>query len=254
MTDITIITPHRDRTQQLSLVIACINNQTVKPDKWIIVDDGKDKVPEEVLQKSLVPVEYVWYPRKFERSSSQNSLFAMQRVTTNICIVIQDDDYYPPTYIQTVSNLLRGKQNILMGNLSWYIYRLSTGHYVIRNGKRMKPRCGVQFEWHSSAFIGKDIRQKLISHFSANMGHRLPPDLLAQYLLDTLKIPVVLQDLGKSSCVSLKDYGVGHPGWMSDHRRNRGDTKCDTEDFSVFKSWLGEDWKRYQKYLGRSRQ
>ena len=253
MTDITIITPHRDRTRQLELVIDCINNQTVKPDNWIIVDDGLERVPEEVLKKSLVPIEYLWYERKYEKSASENSLLAMQRVATKKCIVIEDDDYYPPAYIETVSNLLEGKEDVLMGNASWYIYRLSTGHYTVRNGKQMKPRCGVEFEWHSVSFAGDKIRQALVEFFKLCKGKRLPPDILAQQVVDRQHFTLLLPDLGKNSCVSLKDYGVGHPGWMSDHRKVRGDTKLDTQDFQMFKEWLGDDWIRYKEFLGRAR-
>lgn len=253
MNDITIVTPHRDRTRQLELVVDCINNQTVKPDKWIIVDDGLEKVPDAVLAKSSVPIQYIWYERKYQKSSSENSLIAIQRVTTNKCIIIEDDDYYPPHYIETVSNLLQDKKDVFLGNLSWYIYRLSTGHYTIRKGKQMKPHCGVEFEWHSAAFVGQKIRQALITVFTAHKGRNLPPDVLAQALINTGKFALLLPDLKSNSCVSLKDYGVGHPGWMSDHRRVRKDTKEDKQDFQVFKEWLGEDWVRYKEFLGRDR-
>ena len=252
MSDITIITPHRDRTEQLELVIQCINRQTLKPDKWIIVDDGMQRVPPQVISKSFVPIQYIWYPRQYTKSASQNSLLAMQKVTTNKCIVIQDDDYYPPNYIQTISNLLQDKQNLFLGNSAWYIYRLSTGYYIIRDGQKMKNSCFVQFQWHSAAFAGRRLRQDLIKYFSQHKGQNRPPDVLAQELINKAGYEKLFPDLGGASCISLKDYGVGAPGWMGDHRRNNQAIR-DTDDFSKFKEWLGCDWIRYKKYLGRLR-
>ena len=249
---ITIITPTCGRPQQLSLVIQCINNQTVKPDMWIIVDDGPQSLPEDFFKASKIPVEYVWHQKKYQKSTTQNSLLALQKVNTDMCIVIQDDDYYPPVYIQTVSKLLADHNDTFLGNLIWYIYRLSTGFYKVRNGVLMKPRCRVSFQWHSAAFIGAGIRAALINIFEAHIGQNYPTDILAQILVDTLKYNFLLPDLKTASCISLKDYGVGTPGWMAAHRKNDA-MIADTQDFSIFKSWLGDDWTRYQKYLGRLR-
>lgn len=82
MTDITIITPTRNRPEQLSLVIECINNQTVKPDKWVIIDDGPQPLPKELLQKSAVPIEYVWYKQFLPVSIVYNSAQALAKVST----------------------------------------------------------------------------------------------------------------------------------------------------------------------------
>ena len=57
--NIAVITPTKEREEQLSLVIDCMNNQTVKPDMWVIVDDGKKPVSEDTLKKISVPYKYI---------------------------------------------------------------------------------------------------------------------------------------------------------------------------------------------------
>lgn len=252
MNDVTIITPTRDRPQQLQLVIDCINNQTVKPDKWVIVDDGPQPLSDQFLGKITVPLEYIWYEKICNKSVTQNSLRALQKVSTNKCIVIQDDDYYPRTYIQHMSQLLQGKQNALVGQLKWHIYRLSTGYYTIKDGVRKKPGCGTAFQWHAVGFIGEQIRRLIISAFTAVRGGWCPPDLLTQRIVDMKHFQQNIVDMKQHAAISLKDYGVGTPGVVSIHRSDAGLIR-DSDDFSVFKSWLGSDWVKYQKYLGRLR-
>ena len=129
--EISIITPTRERQEQLSLVIDCINNQTVKPDEWIIVDDGRVPVKQEVLNKISIPHKYIHYNSGLRTSTSMNSAKCLETAVGKKIIFIDDDDYYPPTYIENFAKLLVN-ENEMIGNKRWIDYRLSTGYFRVR--------------------------------------------------------------------------------------------------------------------------
>ena len=155
------------------MVIDCINNQTVKPDKWIIIDDGPQPLPKELLQKSAVPIEYGWYKQFLPASTPFNSAQALARVSTQKCIFIDDDDYYPPTYIEALSQKLDNKENTLVAEEKWIDYRLSTGYYRIRHlhTESYRPGCTF-FEWHSAGITGKELREYMQKVLLANPNGR----------------------------------------------------------------------------------
>lgn len=222
----------------------------MKPDKWIIIDDGPQPLPKELLQKSAVPIEYGWYKQFLPASTPFNSAQALARVSTQKCIFIDDDDYYPPTYIEALSQKLDNKENTLVAEEKWIDYRLSTGYYRIRHlhTESYRPGCTF-FEWHSAGITGKELREYMQKVLLANPNGRYNDRTCYENIFLKGIFSFLTVDFGKDSCISLKDYGTGNPGAIKTHFSNDGMTE--DKDFKFFKEHLGEDWHRYEKYLGR---
>lgn len=244
-----IITPTRDRAQQLQLVIQCINNQSLKPDFWVVADDSRQALQEGFFDSSAVPVTYLHEAPKYKSSTGYNSARALQACKADKIIFIDDDDYYPASYIQSLSKKLINN-NEMVGDSQWIDYRLSTGCYRIRHKTRQQMQAGdTMTEWHSSGILGAQLRDKMIQTLYADPETRYNDVVCFKKLFKHGPYKCVCVDFGKDSAISLKDYGVGTAGAIAAHRSDAGLIK--DPDFKFFKQKLGQDWIRYQKYLGR---
>ena len=250
--NIAVITPTKDREEQLSLVIDCINNQTVKPDMWVIVDDGKKPVSEDTLKKISVPYKYIHYNSGLSSSTSMNSAKCLESVTAKRYIFFDDDDYYPPKYIENFCKILVN-ENEMVGNLRWTDYRLSTGYYRVRFKTYKQIKEGdTMSEWHGSGIMGEELKREMINVLKSSPTERYNDCLCFRHIFYPKKYMCRVEDFNEWSAISLKDYGTGLPGVIEPHRSNNGLTR-DDDNFSFFKEKLGDDWVRYKKFLGRLR-
>lgn len=244
--EIALITPTRDRKDQLSLVIDCINNQTLDADMWVIADDGPEPVPQEIIDKIRLPHKYIHYRSGLSKSGSGNFAKALEAVTAKKYLKIDDDDYYPPTYVEHFSSLLT-EENSVVGDKRWTDYRLSTGYYRERIVTDDRP------EGNKSGFTGEKLKADIVSWLNNNKTNCFEDIGLHGGVYKPKHYPVKMYDFGEHSNVALKDYGVGSKGQISQHFSN-SDMKPDDDSFSYFKKRLGADWVRYERYLGRLRQ
>ena len=252
MCKISIITPTKNRQEQLNLVIDCINNQTKKPDEWIIVDDGDCAIDKSILDKISIPYIYTHYKSRLKTSTSLNSAKCLEFSVGDKIIFIDDDDYYPPTYIENFEKLLVN-DNEMIGNSRWIDYRLSTGFYRIRLKSEEQLKSGdVMCEWHGSGIMGKELKKRMIDVLKANPSERYNDCLCYEKIFKNKEYNCVPVDFGEWSAISLKDYRVGNPGTIEAHRTNNGLIK-DDESYSFFKKCLKDDWVKYEKYLGSLR-
>lgn len=102
---ITCITPTGDRPEAFELTRKWIESQTVKPDQWLVIDDGKTPLPK-YLQEG---VEYV---RRIPKSNEGHTLTlnmktALPYIKGDIILIIEDDDWYGPNYIATMEKYLQ---------------------------------------------------------------------------------------------------------------------------------------------------
>src|ERR1039457_5288313 len=124
--DITAITATGDRPDAFDLCWRWMQRQTVIPVQWIVVDDGK--VATDVTG---------WYPRlctdyirrepgTYERGHTlpENLLKAIPLVKTKGVVFFEDDEYYFPTYIETMERWLRSGRSVVGQAHSLY-YRIT---------------------------------------------------------------------------------------------------------------------------------
>lgn len=251
MSKVVLVTPTKDRPEQLSLTIDCINDQSLVADEWVIVDDGAKPVPKFILDKIQIPHKYIHWTSGQRISCCANSAKMLEEAHSDKYVIIEDDDYYPCCYLENICSLLTGKED-LVGNLRRFDYRLSTGYYRIslKLPELMVPGEPL-WEWHHVAFCGEGLKQDMISALLTS--NTVYPDCACyRSLFHNGPYKKHAEDFGDWSCLSLKDYGVGTGGVVGYHRSNNLLTR-DDDNFSFFKNYLGEDWKRYEKYLGRLR-
>jgi len=142
---ITAITPTGDRPLAMSLCERWMTNQTVKPDQWIVVDDGKAPIV------PTVPMEYV---RREPRAGDPkhtlaiNLLQAIPLIKGDKILIIEDDEYYAPNYVEEMAKHLDGSK--IAGITQNRYYHLPTGGYYMMHNKGHASLAQTAF---SSAFI-----------------------------------------------------------------------------------------------------
>jgi len=121
---ITAITPTGDRPLAFELCKQWMRHQTVKPDQWIVVDDGKTP---------LKPASDMDYIRRNPRHNDPkqtlivNMREALKRATGNRILIIEDDEYYAPGYVERMSKELDIAE--VAGIMRAKYYHLPTGGY-----------------------------------------------------------------------------------------------------------------------------
>jgi hypothetical protein len=100
----TCITCTGDRPEAFDLCKRWMASQTEVVEQWIVVDDGKVPLPSELT----LGTEYV---RRVPNNNEGHTLLlnlkeAIPRIRGDRIIIIEDDDWYGPTYVQTMRKYL----------------------------------------------------------------------------------------------------------------------------------------------------
>jgi hypothetical protein len=105
--------------------------QTLKPQQWIVVDDGelplRDSVEFEYLRREPQITDY-------EHTLSLNLLAALQNVRHNKIIFMEDDDWYHPTYLDYMSKLLDRADLVGFGNAVFY--HVPSAKYMLKGSPK----------------------------------------------------------------------------------------------------------------------
>jgi len=122
---LTIITPTGDRPLAFALCQNWVRKQTLQPDQWIVIDDGK--IPTE----PIVPMQYV--RREPQTDDPKHTLIlnlktAMPLVKGDKVMIIEDDEYYAPEYLEEMA--LRLAEHEVVGIARAKYYHLPTGGYL----------------------------------------------------------------------------------------------------------------------------
>jgi len=118
---VSVCTPTFNRRPFIKHMIKCFDNQTYPKDKmeWIIVDDGTDKVKD--LVETHPNVKYFELDNKMPLGKKRN--FMHTKVTGDIIVYMDDDDYYPPERVaHAVETLLNNPNAMCAGSSEIYIY------------------------------------------------------------------------------------------------------------------------------------
>lgn len=126
---ITVITPTGDRPLAFALCQNWIRKQTLQPDQWIVVDDGK--IP-------LNPTILMQYVRRDPQPDDPkytlllNLKKAIPLIKNNEIIIMEDDEYYAPEYIEEMAHRLNQHEVTGIGK-SRYYHLPSGGYFRIKN-------------------------------------------------------------------------------------------------------------------------
>jgi len=225
---ITCITPTGDRPLAFALCQQWMLHQTVKPDQWIVVDDGK------VPLEPMMPMQYV--RRKPQPSDPRHTLLMNMRValpliTGDKIIIIEDDEYYAPTYVEELARLL-GQYEAAGIVRSKYYYIPSGGYH--RHGNTSQ-----------ASFAQTSFRRSFLPEFERLLEGDAYLDIRAWrvigrrgYLFSDDKNPLYLGIKGLPGRVGI---GTGH--------RKEMYGKFDTSDRAILKGWVPNDYQIYLDIL-----
>jgi glycosyltransferase involved in cell wall biosynthesis len=126
---VSLLTPTYNRRRFLPNLVECIAAQTYPAAKmeWLLMDDGTDSVEDMIAafqaRLKTVSIRYVRLPERLRVGAKRNRLHDL--ATGDICICMDDDDYYSPDRVQhTVMKLRMNPKVELVGASEMYCYFL----------------------------------------------------------------------------------------------------------------------------------
>jgi len=126
---LTLITPTGDRPLAFALCQNWIRKQTLRPDQWIVIDDGKIPI------KPTVPMQYVRrepLPDDPKHTLILNLEEAMPLIKNSKIMIMEDDEYYAPGYIAEMAIRLNQYEVVGIGKSKYY-HLPSGGYFRIKN-------------------------------------------------------------------------------------------------------------------------
>ena len=127
---IAAVTPTRDRAQAIKLLARWVRQQTLPVDRWIVVDDGDEPVSPAPEMTHLV--RRARTSNEPEHSLCLNLRQALPFLTEDKVLILEDDEYYAPTYVEEMSRRLNSSPAVGIGFSKYYHLGLRS-YYVHEN-------------------------------------------------------------------------------------------------------------------------
>lgn len=247
---ITAITLTGDRPEAFALCRKWIEKQTVKPDQWIIVDDGKHPV------ERPTGTDYVYRkptPGEPRFTMLLNLKMALSRIKGDKILIMEDDEYYHPKYIESMVERLGPYQIVGIGHSKYYY--LPTGGYIAHDNMNHASFAQTAFDKtvvpmlehlldRKNMFIDIDLWSKFASEGYYRQG--------LCSVFGNVNKGLVFRDLYPCLYVGMKGLpgrsgiGIGHNA--------RTYTKHDIPDRKLLKQWVAEDYHDYLNLIGKGKQ
>ena len=225
---ITAITPTGDRSLAFNLLQQWVKNQTVTVDQWLVIDDGKTPMEGKIPME----VEGVEYIRREplasdpEHTLGLNLQACVERIKGDYIFIMEDDEYYAPTYIEEMLRRLQRYEVVGIGCSKYYNLPMS---------KWWRDRNMSQASLAQTAF-----RKSFVPKFSDCINGDFYIDVRlwesvngAGYMFDDGDQMLYV---GMKGLPGRKGIGIGH----SNNSLYQSDT-----DGSVLKKWCPKDYQHY---------
>jgi hypothetical protein len=245
---ITCITCTGDRPLAFSLCERWMKNQIMQPNQWVIVDDGR--IPSN--KPNLDIVNYIYRAPKSndpKHTMILNLEEAIKHITNEKIIIIEDDEYYSPTYISEMSKRLDQYELVGIGRSKYYYlpefkyYQHDTfGHASLaQTGFRKSFLSEIIKILAGDSFL--DVRLWEIVN-GANAARQALPKTITENISNN-KRGLIFDDRENSLYVGMKGL-PGRVGIGSGHG-NHGWYALDINR-TVLKSWIPKE-EDFQIYL-----
>jgi hypothetical protein len=240
---ITALTCTGDRPECLTLLSRWMKNQIVRPDQWLIIDDGKAPF------MPNMDCDYIY--RKPQKNDPAQTLninieYALPHITGDVVLFMEDDEYYNPAYVKTMTEKIRGHEAVGICRSKYY-YLPARTYYVHANQDHASlAQTGIVKGYlpklkellNGDPFIDLRIWQDIagrIVHQQRRAG--IPPNGV---ILNNGK--GILFDDGLKNCLYVGMKGMpGRKGIGSGHNGiGRVDPQC-----SMLKAWMPRDFQTY---------
>jgi glycosyltransferase involved in cell wall biosynthesis len=238
--DYSIITPTGDRTPAFNRCVQMVANQTIQPREWIIVDDGLTHMGEQIE----IP-DWATYVRRERRSDdpphtlSVNTLTALDHVTRDRVLIVEDDDWYAPIYAEFVLPHLELADMVGLNTIRYY-------HLLESQWKHGRPPQHTAFA--QTAFKRGHAMDHLRAVCESNVTEIREKGLVDRYWWQTFEGSKHLIQDHPCMHIGLKG-GFGRPGLAEGHKRSDPDYKNDAQKVYL-KNNMGPDcfyYNRWQK-------
>ena len=244
---LTAITPTGDRFHQFEICYELLMRQTVKPDRWIIIDDGVKKL-EHIVDKKINNMDIIVIRREAspERITlKDNILAALEKININDKILfIEDDDFYPSTYIEAVSELLND-YTVVGGLLRKYYNLYFRGHWEFK-----RPMFGTL---NSTAFNATEKTLKILYEICLSNADGYGWDIDFEFWKEvkSANISNVLHSDARAQVIGVKGWNIGREGIIvKTHRKSHRKYLYDA-DFNVLENYFGDLSEKYKTYVIR---
>ena len=129
---LTIVTTTRDRPLCFGILEGIISRQTLQPDQWLVVNDGLEpysyrRGQEVVRRRPKKTMKRADGKKVDEISILANWQTAFPKIKGEKVAVVEDDDWYHPAYLETVSKLL--DEYDVVGVANDYYFKLASRRY-----------------------------------------------------------------------------------------------------------------------------
>lgn len=145
---IALLTPTGDRPEAFALCQRWTQNQTRQPDAWFVVDDGAGWTASGALENCSVFGDIKFLPPWDKPGTSQHrNMLALldmaEQSAADAFVVIEDDDYYGPHYIQQCEHHLQTHE--LIGETPARYYNVRTRHWRTFQNRSHASLCQTAF-------------------------------------------------------------------------------------------------------------
>lgn len=122
---VTALTCTGDRPVCLKLLSQWMKNQTLQPDQWLVIDDGKEPfIPS-------MDCDYVYrkpQPSDPSQTLNVNLEFAIPYIKGDIILFCEDDEYFSPNYVKTMVEKIQGHDAVGICRSKYYHLPTRTYH------------------------------------------------------------------------------------------------------------------------------
>lgn len=238
---ITLITPTGSRPEAFEMCKEFISNQSYTGEvQWIVIDDGEEPLKkffiDHVKSRGDIYVEQYRGPKTWKPNINTQRLnldASISKIKGGVVFVIEDDDYYSPNYLEAYMSLIPYYD--VVGEANTKYYNLHHASYRAMENYEHSSLCQTAF-----------VRSLLpLFEESVNSGELYIDIVFWEKVMRSRSIKKCLLteanlSIGIKGLPGRQGIGIGHrpKAFISDDDIN-----------STLKTWTGDDFKYYKKYL-----
>lgn len=218
---ISVITPTCDRQAGIALAEKYMARQTLQPHEWIVADGSATPA---VLTAGQVHLHVPAAPGA--ANLANNMLRALDAVTGDVVVVVEDDDWYAPEHIDTCVHYLQYNKAYGCPRLQYYNVQHRMWRAMKNNGSAL---CQTAFS--------ADLIPRMRNSIEAALAHNdFGLDRRFWAGIQGLAVGPVTT-IGIKGLPGCKGLGIGHRPdgrWFKDPQ------------FKKLREWIGDDVENYE--------
>jgi hypothetical protein len=197
--------------------------------QWLVVDDHPVNPAKLTLGQELVKAPMWWNPEVNTQRPNMSAL--LEKVKGDVCLVIEDDEFYAPDYIASMLKLLEVSQ--VAGLSSSKYYHLHAPGFKTLDNTKHAPLCHTALRKEALPLLYEAVHSGHyyfdIELWKKAQAREIPCALLSNTTLS----------IGIKGMPGRAGLGTGHElvGYQGDR------------DLTMLKKWLGEDHKYYLPFI-----